>query len=173
MAHKLDFILHCAKTLEAQPEYHFLLMGDGAKKESLLKLKDELALTNVTMLPSVPKREVGRYIGLLDVALINLKRSDTFLSVIPSKMFENAGMGIPILMGVEGEAKELLENYGAGKCFAPEDETDFIRQLHALLDDTASYEACKAGCARLVADFDRKVLAQRMLEIIESVAIKR
>ncbi len=166
MAHKLDFILRCAKTLESEPQYHFLIMGDGAKKEELLQLKEELALTNVTMLPPVAKKEVSRYVSLLDVALINLRRSDTFLSVIPSKIFENAGMEIPILMGVKGEAQQLVEGYGAGCCFEPEDETSFLDKLHTLTADKAFYESCKAGCRELVKDFDREVLAEKMMEYL-------
>lgn len=167
MAHKLDFILHCAKGLENRPEYHFLLIGGGAEKENLLRLKGELGCTNVTMLDPVPKSEVNRYISVLDVSLINLKRDPLFTTVIPSKIFENAAMEIPILMGVEGEAQAIVEGYGAGLCFVPEDETDFRRQLDALLEPSF-YDSCRSGCRHLAADFDRRVLAGRMLEVIKS-----
>ncbi len=88
MAHKLDFILQSAKRLEEDTNLHFLLIGGGAMKENLLKLKDELGCTNVTMLDSVSKEEVARYISILDVCLINLKKSPLFTTVIPSKMRE-------------------------------------------------------------------------------------
>ena len=55
MAHKLDFILRCAKKMEGNAGLHFLFIGDGAMKESLLKFKDELGVGNVTMLESIPK----------------------------------------------------------------------------------------------------------------------
>lgn len=166
MAHKLDFILRCAKKLEGNNNYHFLFIGSGAEKENLLKLKEELHLMNVTMLDPVPKTEVKRYISILDVCLINLRKSDLFLTVIPSKIFENAAMEIPILMGVGGEAKDIIDSYGAGVCFEPENEADFIAKLDKLVSDTSIYEKCKAGCRRLAADFDRKVLADKMLEVI-------
>lgn len=166
MAHKLDFILRCAKHLEQSfPQYHFLFIGDGAEKEKLLALKQELQCHNVTMLPSVPKTEVKRYISILDICLINLRRSPLFTTVIPSKIFENAAMEIPILMGVEGEAKDIVEHYGAGYCFAPEDEADFTAKLH-LLENKENYARCQEGCRLLAADFDRKVLADKMLEIL-------
>ena len=77
-------------------------------------------------------------------------------------------MEIPIIMGVEGEAQEIIESYGAGLCFKPEDETDFNEKLNALLNDKNLYEKCKQGCRQLSIDFDRKKLAQKMLDIIES-----
>lgn len=167
MAHKLDFILECAKKMDGKNNYHFLLVGSGAEKENLLKLKDSLNLSNITMLDPVPKTEVKRYISVLDVSLINLKKSDLFLTVIPSKIFENAAMEIPILMGVGGEAKDIIESYRAGLCFEPENEVDFIAKLDLLLSDEEFYEKCKTGCRKLAADFDRKVLADKMLKIIE------
>lgn len=168
MAHKLDFILSCAKQLEECANLHFLFIGGGAMKESLLKLKADWDCKNVTMLEPVLKEEVPRYISILDVCLINLKKSPLFKTVIPSKIFENAGMQIPILMGVEGEAKEIVESYGAGLCFEPENAEDFKNKLLHLLEP-AVYEGCKAGCARLAEDFDRKILAARMLEEVMSV----
>ncbi len=170
MAHKLDFILQQAKQLEGTP-YHFLFLGDGAEKENLLRLRDELGCTNVTMLPSVSKKEVVRYLSILDVCLINLRKSDLFTTVIPSKMFENAAMRIPILMGVDGEAREIIESYGAGMAFAPEDADDFLRKLQALTQPQ-TYAACQDGCTRLADAFDRRALAEKMFQIL-SDAIKK
>lgn len=172
MAHKLDFILHCAKGMQGNSNCHFLFIGAGAEKERLLKIKEEEHLDNVTMLDPVPKTEVWRYISILDVCLINLKKSPLFTTVIPSKIFENAGMEIPILMGVEGEAKEIIEHYGAGLCFEPGNEADFCAKLDKLLGDADFYAQCKQGCRRLSEDFDRKNLAAKMLVTIEAVAAK-
>lgn len=167
MAHKLDFILQCAANMEGKNNYYFLFIGAGAEKKNLLKLKEQLKIMNVTMLDPVSKQEVKRYISILDIALINLRKSELFTTVIPSKIFENAGMEIPILMGVNGEARQIVESYQAGLCFEPESEEDFSQKLHLLLSDPVLYEQCKAGCRKLAHDFDRKQLAKRMLNIIK------
>lgn len=167
MAHKLDFILHCAAQMDGKNNYHFLFIGAGAEKKKLLELKNKLGINNVTLLDPVSKQEVKRYISILDVALINLRKSALFSTVIPSKIFENAGMEIPILMGVDGEARQIVEHYEAGLCFAPESEDDFKRQLDKLLSDPILYKQCKAGCRKLANDFDRKLLAKQMLNIIK------
>lgn len=123
------------------------------------------------MLESVSKQEVKRYISILDICLINLRKSELFTTVIPSKIFENAAMTIPILMGVEGEAQEIVESYGAGLCFKPEDAEDFKAKL-AQLQDPGIYENCKRGCLKLADDFDRKILAKKMYEILQTVIEK-
>ena len=165
MAHKLDFILRCAARLKFRPEFHFILLGDGAERENLLRLRDELGCSNVTMLGPVSKQEVGRYISVLDICLINLKKSELFTTVIPSKIFENAAMGIPLLMGVGGEARELVESYGAGLCFEPENEADFMAVLDRM-SDAGVRARLREGCLRLADDFDRRALAAKMQKII-------
>lgn len=169
MAHKLDFILQCAHKLDnGTNNYHFLLMGDGAEKANLLELKEKLGCENVTMLDSVPKQAVRKYISILDICLINLRKSALFTTVIPSKIFENAAMGIPILMGVDGEAKELVEHYDAGICFEPENENDFIVKLTEICRPEVQ-ERLRQGGMRLAEDFDRQALARKMQQIIHEI----
>ncbi len=162
MAHALDFILQSAKKIEDK-QIHFLLLGDGAKKEELLKLKTTLELDNVTMLPSVRKSEVPIYISILDIALVNLKKSDTFKHVLPSKIFELCAMHKPILLGVEGEAQKLVEEYRVGVAFEPENEEDFIKKTLTL--SKTNYQ--KQNFKKLIKDFDRKTLAKKMLRFIK------
>jgi glycosyltransferase involved in cell wall biosynthesis len=165
MAHSLSFIMRALA--KAPDRFHFLFLGDGAEKENIKKIRDQLDLQNVTMLDPVPKNEIKEYIRLTDIALVPLRKSDTFKTVIPSKIFENAAMEKPILLGVEGEAKGIIEQYGAGLCFEPENEEDFLRQLERL--DGEVYKKCQAGCRELVKDFDRKILAEKMLDVITSM----
>ena len=159
MAHALDFVLKTAKQIE-HTNYHFLLIGAGAKRKELLELKDTLALSNVTMLESVSKQEVKEYISILDIGLVNLKKSDTFKSVIPSKIFELAAMHKPILLGVEGESAAIINNYGVGLTFEPENSTDLINCLHAMQTKEFKYD-------QLLQDFDRKNLAVKMLNFLK------
>ncbi len=172
MAHKLDFILDCARNMQGRNDFHFLFIGAGAEREALLAKKEREGITNVTMLDSVPKDQVVKYISILDLSLINLRKSELFKTVIPSKMFENAGMQIPIIMGVQGEAQEMLEEYGAGLCFEPENEVDFNAKLQQLLSDPDLYERCRTGGAEMSRDYDRKALADKMLEcMMDTVSI--
>jgi len=165
MAHKLDFIVDCAKQV-TNPDIHFIFLGEGAYKERLRKQVDQLGLRNVTLLDAVLKTEVNRYISISDVALVTLKKSDTFKKVIPSKIFENAAMQKPILLGVAGEAAQIVNFYKAGRCFEPENEQEFLAQLQLMYDDKTAYAKYQKGCLELAYAFDRKVLADRMYRVI-------
>ncbi len=166
MAHGLSFILNSLpKIQESLPQAHFLFIGEGAEKENLLNQAKELKLENVTFMPFVPKNEVVRYLSLMDVALVNLKKSETFKTVIPSKIFEAAALQKPILLGLEGETKGIIESFNAGTCFEPENEQEFITQCHVILNEQ-SYKEYQKGCQELAEAFDRKQIALQVLETI-------
>ena len=164
MAHKLDFIINCIGKL-ADDTVHFLFIGEGAKKEELVKQADKLKLKNLTFINNVPREEVSSYLSLMDIGLIHLRKSDAFEKVIPSKLFELAAMQIPVLLGVKGEASRLVTKYNAGICFEPENENDFISKFLELKNNFQLREEVKAGEEMLAKDFDRETLAQKMFEL--------
>lgn len=167
MAHSLDFTISAISKIKDE-KFHFLFVGDGAVKEKIVKLAADLGLKNVTFLGSVLKDEVPRFLSICDVMLAPLKKDDNFKTVIPSKIFEASAMQRPVLLGVEGQAKEILEAYGAGVCFEPENEKDFVEKLN-ILTNANFYNEYKAGCLRLANDYDRKKLAKSMLEILKTL----
>ena len=168
MAHGLSFILSSIE--KVNNDFHFLFIGGGAEKESLVRQAKTLGLTNCTFLDFVSKDEIKRYISIIDIALVNLKKSDTFKSVIPSKIFENAAMMKPILLGVQGESEEIIRAYYAGECFLPEDKEDFLNKLQLMYDEylkkTLIYNR---GMSALVTDYDRSKLALSMLDELKLI----
>jgi len=129
-AQGLEVLLHSAKVLTSDPSIKFLIMGSGPEKEKLQRIKEAEGLDNVFFLNSRPKKEVIPFIHAADAAVIPLKKLDIFRGAIPSKIFENIALKKPILLGVEGEAKELLIDAGkAGLAFAPEDPSDLAAKI--------------------------------------------
>jgi len=169
MAHSLEFIVRSIKKVNDE-EIHFLFIGDGAVKEKVVTLSNDLELKNITFLDSISKEMVPLYLSICDVSLAPLKMNDNFKTVIPSKIFEAAAMGKPIFLGVQGQAQEILEKYNAGLCFIPEDESDFLQKLNEI-KDKKKYRLYQEGCVRLAAAYDRKKLAKEMLVIMEKIAL--
>ena len=167
MAHSLDFIIKSIKKVKDK-QIHFLFIGDGAIKQDIVTLANDLELKNITFLNPISKDEVPLYLSICDISLAPLKNNDNFKTVIPSKIFEAAAMGKPTLLGVQGQAQEILEEYNAGVCFLPENEADFILKLLELKDESV-YKMCQDGCAELSKMYDRKKLAQDMLETIKRI----
>ena len=169
MAHKLDFLLDCAKKLE-NTNNHFLFIGAGAEKSRLQQKVKTENISNVTLLDPVNKNEIKEYLSILDLSVINLRKSDLFKTVIPSKIFENAAMQIPILIGVDGEARSIIEKYNAGFFYEPENAVDFINKLEQVYIN-GNYARFKEGCKKLAIDFDRKKLAANMYSELEKTLL--
>jgi glycosyltransferase involved in cell wall biosynthesis len=168
LAHSLDFIVKSLKAVNDK-SIHFLFIGDGAMKEEIMEITRNLSLSNITFIPPVSKEEVPDYLSIIDVSLAPLKKSDTFKTVIPSKIFEASAMEKPTLLGVEGQAQEIIEKYNAGLCFEPENQSDFIAQL-TKIKEKSIYKKLQIGCKKLAEDFDRKKLAVKMLKIIKETS---
>ncbi|WP_332444458.1 glycosyltransferase family 4 protein [Wolinella succinogenes] len=167
MAHSLDFIVRTISKIK-DDRYHFLFIGDGAMKKEVLKIAEELSVKNATFLEPVLRSQIPLYISVTDAALVPLKKSDTFKTVIPSKIFENAAMQKPIFLGVDGQAREIVEAYGAGVYFEPENEQDFMEKL-GVFEDKLAYENMQKACKRLAMDYNRKKLSLDMLKIMREV----
>lgn len=171
LAHSLEFIVESLSEVR-DPELHYLFIGDGAMKVKVMQRAEELGMKNITFLPPVSKDEVSRYLSLLDVAIVPLKKSETFKTVIPSKIFESCAMGIPVLLGVEGQAKALIDEYEAGLCFEPENKASFLEALRSVKESPAVYERLSEGGLRLAEAYDRKKLAKEMLGLLEGLVKK-
>ena len=167
MCQGLDFILNAIPSIN-NSDIHFLFIGDGSEKQKLRSLAFELKINNLTFLDSVDRKNLPYYYNLIDIALVCLKKNKTFKSVIPSKIFEACTMQKPILLGLEGESKELIEKYKAGLPFIPEDSNDFRKKLNLIMDNS-SYTSFKKGCKSLASNYRRDYLAKKMLDVIKKV----
>jgi hypothetical protein len=173
MAHGLETLLEAAqrvREMHGGDRIRILMLGDGAAKKSLKTKAEAMGLDNVIFVDSVPKDQVARYWSMLDVSIIHLKRTELFTSVIPSKLFECMAMGIPVLHGVEGESADIVTSSEAGVVFPPENAAVLAERLVQLASaDALRTRMSSKGC-RAAMGFDRKVLAARMLELLEKTA---
>ena len=173
LAHALETVLdaaHIAQT-EGDDSVGFVFLGDGARKSELKRRAVELGLRNVRFVDSVAKDEVPRYWALLDVAIIHLRRTPLFETVIPSKLFECMGMGIPVLHGVAGESAEIVEREQVGIPFVPEDSKELLASLRHLQTDRELYSRFQANGLIAARKYDRTTLALKMLEALQGIKI--
>jgi glycosyltransferase involved in cell wall biosynthesis len=114
MAHGLENVLRAAEYLDGG-RVRFLFVGPGAEREHLQAIAVERGLKNVVFVPPQLKEEMPRYWSLCDVALVHLKNTPLFATVIPSKLFEAMGMGLPIvLVAPQGEASKIVSGENVG-----------------------------------------------------------
>jgi len=167
MAHHLETVLEAAERLRPRRDVVFLMAGDGAERDRLLAKKEAMGLENVLMLAQQPKGRMPEIWALTGASLVLLKKSDTFKTVIPSKIFESMAMKRPIVLGVEGESRELVGSAGAGLFVEPENAAQLAEAVVRLADDPALCRRLgESGRAFVEQHFDRRVLAGRYAAVL-------
>jgi len=173
MAHALETLLYAMEQIQAHPQgknIRLLLLGDGARKAYLKAEASRMGLTNVVFLDTVPKEMVARYWSLVDVAIIHLRQTELFTTVIPSKLFECMGMGIPVLHGVAGESARIVQQAGCGVLFESENSAQLAQEmlrLQALPELRTQLSLAGQAAAR---GYDRQALALEMLEALKRLS---
>ncbi len=169
MAHALETLLRSADILhkEGCKDIHFLFIGDGAEKEKLKEYAQKKALSNVTFLDSVSKEDIPSYWSTLDASVTHLRNESLFRTVIPSKLFESIGMGIPVLHGVHGESSDIVKKHQIGVTFDSENPESLVQEIKTL--KRLNYLNLKKNCLEASRYFDRVQLAQKMLKQMEKI----
>lgn len=165
-AQGLQVILNAAKQVENFPDAQFILQGAGPEKDSLMVLQKELNLTNVHFLPPVSKVEMPGILKEIDVALVPLRKLDLFQGAIPSKVFEALSMEVPLLLGVDGEARtHFIDNAEAGLFFEPENHDDLSKKIHFLLENRSEIKQMgENGRKYVMENFNRNKIANSFQE---------
>ncbi len=124
-AQGLEVILHAADKLKSHNYISFYIIGDGPVKDSLVQLRNDLDLPNVSFISNQPGHAIIQWLHKCDAYIVPLRKIDLFKGAIPSKLFEPLAIGKPILLGVEGEARELfIDEAEGGLFFEPENAAE-------------------------------------------------
>lgn len=169
-AQGLEVIIKAAEHLKQHQDIKFVILGSGPEKEKLLELKHKLNASNVFFFDSLSKMEMPAIIASSDAAVIPLKRLDLFKGAIPSKIFENLAMKKPILLGVEGEAKELfIEDGKCGLAFIPEDDKDLAEKVMTLYTNRPLLnELGENGLTYVKGKFTRDIIADKFWDFLNA-----
>lgn len=167
MAHHLETLLEAAALLREDPRFHFRLVGEGARRAALEAQARAHGLANVEFCGERPRGEVARWIAESSACAVLLRRNDTFRTVVPSKLLEIMAVGRPIILGVEGEARALVERAGAGVSIEPESAPQLAAAIRALAADPAQCRQFSESGRRFVQrEFLRETLAARYSELL-------
>jgi colanic acid biosynthesis glycosyl transferase WcaI len=171
MAHGLEKILETAAYLQlVRPEILFLLVGEGSDKGRIVSLATSNRLRNVRFMDEQPRENIPGYIGASDICLVLLKKSDIFKAVIPTKMLEFMSCARPIILGVDGQARKIIEQAQAGISIRPESVTDLTDAVVKLSSDARlRSELGRNGRKYILQHFSRPQTALQYLELLESL----
>jgi len=174
MAHGLETLLDAAAQLQRQKSNaQFLLVGEGAEKERIKSMAQSRGLTNVSFLDQQPRKRIPAFISASDACLVLLKKTDVFKTVIPTKMLEFMSSARPVILGVEGQARQIIEDAGAGLVIEPENSAVLVRAINRL---SANRELGLAlgqkGREYIQQHFSRGRTAEKYIQVLQRLVEK-
>ncbi|MFY9558911.1 MAG: glycosyltransferase family 4 protein [Terriglobales bacterium] len=170
-AHGLDTLIAAAGQLQATfPNAIFLLIGEGAEKERILQLADARGLTNIRFLDQQPRERIPAYIAGADVCLVMLRKAELFKTVIPTKLLEYMACERPVIVAVDGQARQIVEEAGAGVYVEPEDSNALAEAVRALASNPEQRRRMGSSARRyIVSRLSREQTAQSYVTVLESL----
>lgn len=146
------------------PHYEFHIVGDGGRRQELEARVAELSASNVRILDPVPREELIELYRRADLLFVHLNDHDAFQRVLPSKIFEYAATGKPMLAGVEGVSRRFIqEEVSNAAVFPPCDVSGLVEALQTLDMSTRPRH-------EFVERFRRSAVTTRMAEDILELA---
>src|ERR1035437_2303254 len=174
MAHGLETLLDAAGQLQHQrSNAQFLLVGEGAEKERIKAMAQSHGLANVCFLDQQPREKIPAFISASDVCLVLLKKADVFKTVIPTKMLEFMSCARPVLLGVDGQARQIVEDAGAGLVIEPENAAALVQAVNQLsADRELGVRLGQKGREYILRNFSRGRTAEKYIDVLQSLVRK-
>jgi glycosyltransferase involved in cell wall biosynthesis len=170
-AHGLETLLDAATLLrERAPQILFLLVGEGAEKARITSLARSRGLDNVRFVDQQPREKIPAYISASDACLVLLKKTELFKTVLPTKMLEFMSCARPVILGVDGHARKVMERANAGIFITPEDPAALAEAVMRLAADPVLRESLgRNGRQHILRYFSRQDTAKLYLEVLQDL----
>jgi glycosyltransferase involved in cell wall biosynthesis len=170
MAHGLDTVLDAASALAGRKDVLFWLVGEGARRAELESEARRRGLDNVRFEGQVPREEIPAVLAASDAALVLLRRDPLFETVLPSKMFEAMAAACPVILGVRGESRVLLEESGGGIAIEPGSGGALAEAVLALVPDPEGRRLMgERGRAYVTARLSHDALAKDYIDALQAL----
>ena len=168
MAHGLEIILDAAS--QVSDDIIFFVIGEGARKKILIDKAKKRSINNIFFIDHLEWQEIVNINQIIDVHLVHLIKNDEFKKVIPSKVFESMALKKPIIMGVDGESRKILDDAECSINIEPENANDLVKAIYYFKNNPEEIDRKGIkGLNYMLKNFSREILANKMIENIKSL----
>ncbi|MBF0280750.1 MAG: glycosyltransferase family 4 protein [SAR324 cluster bacterium] len=134
--HDLETFVRAAAILRDQDSIQFLFIGGGIRRESAVKLSQQLNLNNIIWRDFVPKEQLAESLSCAHISLISLKKGLEGIAV-PSKLYGILASGRPLIAQVpnDSEIALVIEEEGCGFVVEPEQSDPLAVAIRTLAEN--------------------------------------
>lgn len=168
LIHGLETVIYAAELLLQHRDVRFLFVGDGPRKNAIVKLSNEKSLSNVHFHDAVPERQLPGYIALAQVGLHVQRRLEVSRTALPVKVFSYMACELPIIIAAEGEGAQLVDDAQAGIIVPAEDPSKLAKAILSLKSDPVKRQEYGQNGRRFVeANYSRQSQAAELTKLLE------
>jgi glycosyltransferase involved in cell wall biosynthesis len=171
ITHDLESMVSAAVSFRDDQSINFLMIGDGAKRQALVKLTETAKLNNIRFFPFQPVAMLPYSLASGDIGVVTLGRGAEMLSV-PSKTYSMmaAGCALLIIADIKSEIARIAMEYECGGVFEPGDVEGIIGFIKLMYTNRALLERYKEN-SRKASGFFTDANASKIVESIENLSL--
>jgi glycosyltransferase involved in cell wall biosynthesis len=170
LSNDLGIMVQAAARLVDRHDIHFVFVGDGKEKASLVSLAAHMSLSNVCFLPPMPKAEMPAALAASDACIAILKPIPLYSTVYPNKVFDYMAAGKPVILAIAGVIRDVIEQAQAGLPVTPGDAEALAAAVLQLADNPLeAREMGRRGRAYVEQHFDRAILAAQLAGLFQKM----
>jgi glycosyltransferase involved in cell wall biosynthesis len=164
-------VVRAAERFKGDPDYLFVLVGDGNERPRLCAEIERLGLNNIQVLGNIPKQEMPELFVAADVSLVVFANVPILEDNSANKFFDSLSAGRPVLLNYSGWQRDVIESAGAGFGCNQGDESEFVDKLRKMKDDDHGRRRMGSNARKLALErFGRDELAAKVLNTIVQAA---
>jgi glycosyltransferase involved in cell wall biosynthesis len=171
-AHEFETLLGAASQLRAEPRFRFLIIGAGARAESVRRAVHERGLQSFIFRAHQPAALLSDSLAASDVHLVSLLPALEGL-IVPSKIYGILAAGRPaVFIGdTRGDVARLIRDHDCGVVVGVGDSEGLASQLRTLAADPRRVELMGRNARQLaLARFSSEHAVAEWLGLIQLVA---
>jgi len=168
LAHDLDPLIDAAHLLRHHHDITWLMVGDGASRQSLQERARDLGLYQVRFLPYQPRNTLSQSLSAADVHVVSI-RPGTASCVMPSKLYGILASGTPAIAITEKntELHDLVHDHDVGRCCEPGDPRSLADHVLELAGNSEALKQLGNNARALaVSNFSRTRQTARIARIL-------
>jgi glycosyltransferase involved in cell wall biosynthesis len=171
-AQGMEILVKAAILLKHKLKVTFLIIGDGPKSQEMKDLVSNYELDNFIFVGNQPKHLMPTYLSMVDITIAPLVKTDIYLGALPSKIFDSFAVKKSVLLGVDGEARELFcKKYNCAFYFEPENHEELAKLImRVIADKDKAIEYGERGYELMKTTFNRKFINQEFILYLIEIA---
>ncbi|MFB2537868.1 MULTISPECIES: glycosyltransferase family 4 protein [unclassified Acinetobacter] len=168
LANAMKYLIDAIPHIPSREQMHFILVGEGKEKQSLLEQAQRLGVTNLTFIEPIAKAQIQTMLEQFDVCYIGWQNKPIYeLGIAANKLPEYMYSARPVVHSFSGEG-DFVKIANAGVSVTAEDATAIAQAIQQIYDMTPAQrqQLGENGKQFVLENFDYDKIASKMANIL-------